>query len=119
MVLTVHEKTFSQEVLDASVPVLVNFWAPWCGICRIVNPFLIRFQAELTQPIKLVGINADENFRLATTYKLTSLPTLLLFSNGEILYRLDELRSREDLQWVSQQLQEILETVEVDYVRTA
>ena len=90
MVLSVSEKNFSQTVLESSQPVLVHFWAPWCGLCRIVNPSLLKLQSESSQQIKVVSINADENFKLANTYRLTSLPTLLLFDQGRLIQRLED-----------------------------
>ncbi len=98
MVLSVNERTFKQEVLESSTPVLVHFWAPWCGLCRLISPILIRFQAESKQNVKLVSINADESLKLANTYRLTTLPTLILFERGQVLHRLEGFNGREDLQ---------------------
>lgn len=97
MVLSVSERTFSQEVLESPTPVLVNFGAPWCGLCRIIHPLLLQFKAQCGNQIKLVGVNADDNFKLATKYKLKSLPTLLLIENGIVRVRLENFRGREDL----------------------
>ncbi|MEH2108028.1 thioredoxin family protein [Nostoc sp.] len=97
MVLSVSERTFTQEVLESPIPVLVNFEAPWCGLCRIIHPLLLQFQAQCGEEIKLVGVNADQNFKLSTTYRLKSLPTLLLIENGTIRDRLECFRGREDL----------------------
>ncbi len=97
MVLSVIERTFTQEVLESPIPVLVNFEAPWCGLCRVIHPLLLQFQAQCGEEIKLVGVNADQNFKLSTTYKLKSLPTLLLIENGIVRHRLESFRSREDL----------------------
>lgn len=97
MVLSVSERTFSQEVLESPIPVLVNFEAPWCGLCRIIQPLLLHFKAQCGDQIKLVGVNADQNFKLSTTYRLKSLPTLLLIENGIVRQRLESFHSREDL----------------------
>jgi thioredoxin 1 len=97
MVLSVSERTFTQEVLESPIPVLVNFEAPWCGLCRIIQPLLLQFKAECGDQIKLVGINADQNFKLSTTYRLKSLPTLLLIENGQVRKRLEIFRGRDDL----------------------
>ncbi|WP_066378076.1 MULTISPECIES: co-chaperone YbbN [unclassified Anabaena] len=97
MVLSVSERTFTQEVLESPIPVLVNFEAPWCGLCRIIHPLLLQFQAECGEQIKLVGINADDNFKLSNTYRLKSLPTLLLIENGMVRHRLEGFRGRDDL----------------------
>ena len=97
MVLSVNERTFTQEVLESPIPVLVNFEAPWCGLCRIIQPLLLQFQAQCGDEIKLVGINADQNFKLSTTYRLKSLPTLLLIENGIVRQRVSDFCGREDL----------------------
>lgn len=97
MVLSVSERTFTQEVLESPIPVLVNFEAPWCGLCRIIHPLLMQFHTQCSGEIKLVGINADQNFKLSTTYRLKSLPTLLLIEKGRIRQRLEGFRSRDDL----------------------
>ncbi|MBD2693868.1 thioredoxin family protein [Anabaena catenula] len=104
MVLSVSERTFTQEVLESPIPVLVNFEAPWCGLCRIIHPLLLQFQAQCGDEIKLVGVNADQNFKLSTTYRLKSLPTLLLIEKGIVRQRLEGFRSRDDLR---QALEEI------------
>ncbi len=96
-VSSISEKDFKQEVLASPVPVLVHFWAPWCGLCRFIDPLLLAFQAEWAGQVKLIGINADENLKLANTYRLTNLPTLLFFENGRVSHRLDGFKSRDDL----------------------
>jgi thioredoxin 1 len=113
MVLAVDESSFSSEVLNSSLPVVVNFWAPWCGICRIVNPLLLKLQAELDEPIRVVSINADDNLKLANAYRLTTLPTILLFEGGDVIYRMDNFRSRDDLQAAANNLQFWLESLRV------
>ncbi|QYX33652.1 thioredoxin family protein [Sphaerospermopsis torques-reginae] len=105
MVLSVSERTFTQEVLESPIPVLVNFEAPWCGLCRIIHPLLLQFQAQCDNGIKLVAVNADQNFKLSTTYRLKSLPTLLLIEKGVIRQRLEGFRSRDDLRLALEEIQ--------------
>ncbi len=97
MVLSVSERTFTQEVLESSTPVLVHFWAPWCGLCRLINPLLTRVQSEWGEQVKLVGINADQNLKLANTYRLQTLPTIILVENGKVVHRIDTFQGRDDL----------------------
>jgi thioredoxin 1 len=104
MVLSVSERTFTQEVLESPIPVLVNFEAPWCGLCRIIHPLLLQFQNQCDNEIKLVAVNADENFKLSNTYRLKSLPTLLLIEKGIIRQRLEGFRSRDDLRMALEEI---------------
>lgn len=97
MVLSLNERTFRQEVLESSLPVLVDFSAPWCGLCRVIQPLVREFQAEWNGQVKIVKINADDNLKLATTYRIKSLPTLLLFDRGQVIQRLDNFHGREDV----------------------
>lgn len=97
MVLSLNDRTFRQEVLESTTPVLVDFWAPWCGLCRLIHPLVQEFQSEWSDPIKLVRVNADDNLKLATTYRIKSLPTILLFEGGQMIHRLEGFNGRDDL----------------------
>lgn len=97
MTYPIEESRFAEEVLGASVPVLVNFWAPWCGLCRLIEPLLHQFQRDWGPQVKLVSVNADDNLKLANTYRLTQLPTLILFENGQPVDRLDAIGGREEM----------------------
>lgn len=97
MVLSVSERTFAQEVFQASTPVLVHFWAPWCGLCRAIDPTLTSFEAQWAGKVKLLGVNADQSLKLANTYRLTSLPTLILFEGDRVLFRFENYQGREEL----------------------
>ncbi len=89
--------TFEKEILESSSPVLVHFGAPWCGPCRMIEPLLSRFQAECGSPLKLIRINADENIKLTSYYRITTLPTILFFEKGELLHRVEGMHKREVL----------------------
>ncbi|MGB3787323.1 MAG: thioredoxin domain-containing protein [Phormidesmis sp.] len=97
MMTMVTDENFSHEVLASSVPVLVHFSAPWCGICRLVPPILNSFRAEWPGPIEVIDINADQNLRLANRYQLTALPTVLYIENGRVIQRIEGFSSREAL----------------------
>jgi thioredoxin 1 len=83
MTSAVTESTFEQEVLQSEKPVIVDFWAEWCGPCHAVSPVLDRIAAERGDELKLVKVNIDEEQGLAMRYGITSIPTILLFKNGE------------------------------------
>jgi thioredoxin 1 len=119
MALAVNELTFKQEVIGSSVPVVVNFWAPWCGVCRLVNPMLTEVQSEWGGHIKLVSINADENLKLASTHRLTTLPTLLLFDQGQLLYRAEQFKGRDDLRHAMTDLRTRLDQIMLRYSYSA
>jgi thioredoxin 1 len=93
----VTDLNFKEQVLASSIPVVVNFEAPWCGLCKVIQPTLIQFRDRWDEQIKLVNINADDNLKLASTYRITTLPTFILFTNGRIVNRLEGFKGREDL----------------------
>lgn len=78
----VTDRTFDESVLMSEKPVLVEFWAEWCGPCRQVGPVLEQIQEERSSVLKVVKINADENPEISTNYKVMGLPTTLLFVGG-------------------------------------
>jgi thioredoxin 1 len=79
----VTDDNFKSEVLEADGPVLVDFWAPWCGPCRVVHPVLEEIDSE-RENLKIVSVNVDENQQTAAQYEVLSIPTLILFKDGAI-----------------------------------
>jgi thioredoxin 1 len=83
MATAVTEQTFEQEVLKSDKPVIVDFWAEWCGPCHAVSPVLDRIADERKDELKLVKVNIDEQQGLAMRYGIASIPTIVLFKDGE------------------------------------
>ena len=79
----VTDSTFKEEVLDNEVPVLVDFWAPWCGPCRMVAPVVEEIALQYDGRLKVVKVNTDENPQIASQYGIRSIPTLMIFKDGQ------------------------------------
>jgi len=87
-IVTVKDDNFESEVLKSGVPVLVDFWAEWCGPCRMVAPVLDELADELDGNVRIVKLNVDENQQIAYQFQVQSIPTFILFKNGQMADRM-------------------------------
>ena len=91
------ESNFKDEVLDSAQPVLVDFWAEWCGPCKLIAPVLDELATEYGGKIKIAKVNIDENQNLAAQYRVTAIPTLLVFKGGQVTEQMVGAKSKRDL----------------------
>jgi thioredoxin 1 len=96
----VTDGTFEAEVLKSDKPVLVDFWAPWCGPCRMVSPLVEELAEEYGGKVKFLKLNTDDNVNTAATYGIRSIPTLLIFKGGQPVDQIIGFRPKGDLKRV-------------------
>jgi thioredoxin 1 len=100
--LTFTDGGFDQDVLRSEVPVLVDFWAEWCGPCKMISPALEEISNSLNGKVKIVKLNVDENPATTTKYGIMSIPTLMLFKDGQLASRQIGAAPRQKLeQWIT------------------
>ena len=104
-VIETNDENFDNVVLKSDLPVLVDFWAPWCGPCKLLGPTLEEISTENEGKLSIVKINIDENQEMAAKYGIKSIPTMLIFKNGDIKNQLVGSMPKKDIEKIL--LQEI------------
>lgn len=102
MIKEINENLFGEEVLNSDIPVVVDFWATWCGPCRMLAPVVEEISEELSGKVKFVKVNVDENPVVSTQYKIASIPTLMVFKSGEAAETLVGFRPKEAIKSVAE-----------------
>jgi thioredoxin 1 len=96
-IITLTKENFAQQVLNSQTPVLVDFWAEWCGPCKMIAPVLDELADEYSGRVQIGKVNIDESQELAAEYGVRAIPTLLIFQNGQVAEQIVGLRSKRDL----------------------
>jgi len=95
--IVVSDSNFSQEVLNSSIPVAVDFWAEWCGPCRMLSPIVEQVSDELANSVKICKLNVDENPVAAADYNVMSIPTIIIFKDGRVVDELVGLMPKQQI----------------------
>lgn len=97
MEITLTKCNFTDEVINSDLPVIVDFWATWCGPCRMIAPIIEELAKDLYGKVKVGKVNVDEEMELAVNYKVESIPTVILFKDGKVDKKLIGLHDKEEI----------------------
>ena len=103
--IAITDDTFEREVLQSDTPVIVDFWATWCGPCKMIAPILEEIAAEYSEKLKIAKLDVDSNAKTAGKYNIMSIPSLLFFKNGEVV---DQVVGAVPKAQLTQRLQKVL-----------
>jgi len=95
--IIINEQNFETEVLNSSIPVVVDFWAPWCGPCKMIAPVIEELAAEYAGRVKVGKVNTDENMSISSKYQITSIPTIMFFKDKKAAQRIVGFKSKVEL----------------------
>jgi thioredoxin 1 len=95
--LQLTDSSFDKEVIQSDKPVLVDFWAPWCGPCRMLSPVVDELAQEYTGRVKIGKVNTDDNAQVATTYRISAIPTLLFFKGGKLVDQMTGVHPKPEI----------------------
>jgi len=94
---SITDESFERDVLQASIPVLVDFWAEWCGPCRLLSPKLEEIAGEMKDRIRIVNLNVDQNPSVTAKYDVPAIPTMILFKNGQEIDKIVGNQPKENI----------------------
>ena len=96
-VIELNKDNFEKEVMEAEVPVLIDFWANWCGLCRMMSPIIDKIAEEMGDKVKVCKVNVDENHELAEKYEIMTIPAFIIVKNGAETGRTIGVQPKEDI----------------------
>ena len=104
-IIHLTDETFNEKVLDSNIPVLVDYWAEWCGPCKMIGPALEEISDEMKDDVRITKINIDENPNTPQKYGVRGIPTLLLFKNGEVVAeKVGALPKNQLSEWITENI---------------